>query len=170
MYHYLWLDYFFSIHYKYVLINKNLILIIFVFLLNIFLSRDSSFICVFRNSTFRLKRQRNKMKDKKQAVINWTIFICIFIYLLWERVGGKMGAIFILEHSEKLKCIFMIRQRFFFSILLNTTDSSSIYRILLSITRDKNIIFQNLRVYSYFILVWRLSRVYVDYFTIIHLS
>ena len=78
MYHYLWLDYFFSIHYKYVLINKNLILIIFVFLLNIFLSRDSSsFICVFRNSTFRLKRQRNKMKDKKQAVINWTIFICI---------------------------------------------------------------------------------------------
>ena len=31
------------------------------------------------------------MKDKKQAVINWTIFICIFIYLLWERVGGGGG-------------------------------------------------------------------------------
>ena len=106
MYHYLWLDYFFSIQYKYILINKNLILIIFVFLLNIFLSRNSSFICVFRNCTFRLKRQRNKMKDKKQAVINWTIFIYIFIYLLWERVGGKMGAIFILGHSKNLKRIF----------------------------------------------------------------
>ena len=166
MYHYLWLDYFFSIQYKYILINKNLILIIFVFLLNIFLSRNSSFICVFRNCTFRLKRQRNKMKDKKQAVINWTIFI----YLLWERVGGKWELFSFLGIPKIWNVFFMIRQRFFFSILLDTTDSSSIYRIVLLITRNKIIIFQNSRVYFYFILVWRLPRVYVDYFTIIHLS